>query len=675
MDKMRQKYSLGIRNKLYLTLFTISSLTLILGVIAWNAFNTTDKALQKMTLEAIPIENIVSQITNLSAHSSTIVSRLAFVKDNDELNHLHNNLVKVMQEEKTLLKRLNHLFVNSSDDVERIISLNKEEEEKLLSLKDRISAVLQVANVQNWYFEQLKESRNDFTLAIAPISDDTIFEIVIGLEGVGEEDLNHKILKLQAETLYAALEVKADGMILAGLLETALHSEDVESIGTLKERFESTITRLKRNFSQLTLSGNEDYLGIFSPIEKMEELGKGHDNIFEIRRFSLAQLQELKNNIKQIDLLNKKIGGAMDNLSLLVKNDVQAAKLIADDQILSGKVVIFVVSFVSLMLSLFIGLFYIRKKIIYRLEELKRIMIEISNNNFSSDINDDQSDEITEMARALKVFKEKMIENVQLLKYTEESAEKANKARVEAEHANSVKTEFLANMSHELRTPMHAIKGFADIGIKRADKWDADKHITNLSKISYNGERLLSLISNLLDAAKLDAGAVFYDMKQINLEDIINDSVYFLQSLLSQKGVSINIFPVEVPPIITGDSEKITQVIVNLLSNAIKFTAEHSDISISINIDDLVEKNDAFRIAIYDQGVGVPDQDKEVIFDKFVQSSKTKTGAGGTGLGLAITKQIVEDHKGKIWVEDNSAGKGACFVVVLPINNSKDGEE
>lgn len=245
----------------------------------------------------------------------------------------------------------------------------------------------------------------------------------------------------------------------------------------------------------------------------------------------------------------------------------------------------------------------------------------------------------------------------------------AEKARQEAEHANQVKTEFLANMSHELRTPMHAIINFSRHGIERIDKWDKERQIQNLSTIKNSGERLSGLLNNLLDLSKMEAGAAEYDIAQHSIVKLVKQVIREVGSLIEEKSITIH-----TPQTadykddnikLEFDEGKIHQALLNLLSNAIKFTPAGKNIYITCE-----QIADHVKLSISDEGIGIPESELDKVFDKFIQSSKTKSGAGGTGLGLAICKEIVEAHHGRVWAETNGWG-GATFTMILPIHHNR----
>ena len=241
---------------------------------------------------------------------------------------------------------------------------------------------------------------------------------------------------------------------------------------------------------------------------------------------------------------------------------------------------------------------------------------------------------------------------------------------LEKEHqANLAKSEFLANMSHEMRTPMHAILSYANFGLRRIDKVPRQKLAEYFQEIRDSGERLTLLLNDLLDLAKLEAGSMSYAMEEHDLTSTIKEAVTEFKAAAEEKGIQLIFKAPETPLIGFFDEARIGQVVRNLLSNALKFTESGKIITIEVAQDVLnphrPDTKPALRFGVCDQGIGIPQSEIETIFNKFIQSSTTKSGVGGTGLGLAICRQIIQAHHGKIWAENNENG-GATFSVLLP---------
>lgn len=237
-------------------------------------------------------------------------------------------------------------------------------------------------------------------------------------------------------------------------------------------------------------------------------------------------------------------------------------------------------------------------------------------------------------------------------------------AKLEAERANMAKTDFLTNMSHEFRTPMHAIISFSSLGLEKGYEIKPEKAIKYFESINSSGKRLMNLLNDLLDLSKLESGMMAMKFEKTDFLFSVDQVINEVLSLLANKNVQIKSSIFSNDTIISHDPARITQVVMNLFSNAIKFSPENS--YINYEVSDHSENNKNYiKFTITDAGPGIPKDELDKVFDKFVQSSKTNTGAGGTGLGLSICKIILENHNGRIWAEDNGAN-GAKFSFILP---------
>lgn len=233
-------------------------------------------------------------------------------------------------------------------------------------------------------------------------------------------------------------------------------------------------------------------------------------------------------------------------------------------------------------------------------------------------------------------------------------------AKEDAERANQSKSEFLANMSHELRTPLHGILSFAEIGGDKALTAPAARLKRYFDNIHASGERLLVLLNDLLDLAKLESGRLVLKREDVDLAALVTEMARGEEARLQEADIRLSLVLPQRSRTAWVDRTRMQQVLANLLSNAIKFSPRGGCIEIALQ-----HFGSVLTLSVADQGPGVPEPELESIFDKFVQSSATANGAGGTGLGLAICRQIALAHGGSIYAE-NRAGGGICFFVSLP---------
>ena len=234
-------------------------------------------------------------------------------------------------------------------------------------------------------------------------------------------------------------------------------------------------------------------------------------------------------------------------------------------------------------------------------------------------------------------------------------------AREAATLAMASKSQFLANISHELRTPMHGILSYSRFGLKGALTAEREELLDDFQNIESCGASLLSLLDDLLDLSKLEAGRMRFEFEATPLEEIVADAVDEFASVYDEKALRVEVRAEDPLEPVVVDRGKIMQVIRNLLSNAGKFTSTGGTVWVRI-----ATAAGLARVVVEDSGSGIPESDLELIFEKFVQAGSIKKHAGGTGLGLAICREIVAAHGGRIWAENRTEG-GARITFQVPL--------
>jgi PAS domain S-box-containing protein len=238
-------------------------------------------------------------------------------------------------------------------------------------------------------------------------------------------------------------------------------------------------------------------------------------------------------------------------------------------------------------------------------------------------------------------------------------------AKSDAESANRAKSEFLANMSHELRTPLNAVIGFSEVLEDGTFGELNDKQRKYVGNILQSGCHLLSLINDILDLSKIEAGKMELEVTDVDVSRLIFESLVFVQEKAHQHGILLETDLSEDVNqlVIQVDERKLKQILFNLLSNATKFTPDGGRIDVAGRIQD-----DHLLLSIHDTGIGLKPEDLVRVFDGFEQidSSYAKTQQG-TGLGLALTKRLIELHGGRIWAESEGEGTGSVFTFTLPL--------
>ena len=247
------------------------------------------------------------------------------------------------------------------------------------------------------------------------------------------------------------------------------------------------------------------------------------------------------------------------------------------------------------------------------------------------------------------------IENVRLFKEIQDKS-------AQLEVANKHKSDFLANMSHELRTPLNAIIGFSEVLSERMFGEVNEKQADYLKDIHESGKHLLSLINDILDLSKIEAGRMDLEVSSFHLPTALSNAMTLVRERAQRHGIALDLQVDKRLADFNADERKFKQILLNLLSNAVKFTPDGGRVDVSAKLN-----GKAVEVAVRDTGIGIAPEDQEKVFAEFVQVGRDYTRkAEGTGLGLALTKRFVELHGGEIRLE-SAPGKGSTFTFTLPI--------
>jgi len=234
---------------------------------------------------------------------------------------------------------------------------------------------------------------------------------------------------------------------------------------------------------------------------------------------------------------------------------------------------------------------------------------------------------------------------------------------VAAENASRAKSEFLSTMSHELRTPLNAIIGFSELLKAQSFGTLNEKQKDYINDVWESGRYLLSLINDILDLSKVEAGKMGLELDEFDLQTVLPNCLVMIRERVLYRGIEVSMNIDKDIGSIVADERKLKQIIYNLLSNAIKFTPENGHIGLEVK-----RKNDKeILFSVWDNGIGIEEKDKAKIFQEFTRiDSSYSRKSEGTGLGLALTRKFVELHGGKIWFESQGKDKGTRFSFILP---------
>ena len=216
-------------------------------------------------------------------------------------------------------------------------------------------------------------------------------------------------------------------------------------------------------------------------------------------------------------------------------------------------------------------------------------------------------------------------------------------------------------MSHELRTPLNAVIGFSEVLLQRMFGELNDKQDEYLKDIYASGPHLLSLINDILDLSKIEAGRMELELTDFDLPTTLDSALTLIRERAGRRGIALRLSVDERLGQMRADERKIRQVVLNLLSNAIKFTPEGGWIEVAA-----VPRHEFVEVSVSDTGVGIAPEDQEAVFEEFRQVGTAAKKVEGTGLGLALSRKFIELHGGRIWVQSQE-GVGSTFTFTIPV--------
>lgn len=390
-------------------------------------------------------------------------------------------------------------------------------------------------------------------------------------------------------------------------------------------------------------------------VRKATEVSKQDNNILEIV-VRIDQRSDVVSLRFPIHFDGKEIGTVALGLST-TRIDASIRRTLGRTLLTSGAIIIF------LVVVLYAGF---RIIVMRRIEHLQQGVQRVAAGVFDSKIEVQSHDEIGSLTGSFNEMEEQLAATISekddALRQLSVQAEELKVLRDEAVRANRHKSEFLANMSHELRTPLNAIIGFSDVLRERMFGELNDKQGEYVEDIHSSGRHLLSLINDILDLSKIEAGHMELNRGAFDLPAAIENSLVLVRERASRHAIRIESHIDDRLGEYVGDERKLKQIMLNLLSNAIKFTPDEGQVSVWAIKDEL-----AVRISVQDTGIGIAADDIKRVFDEFQQAnSNPDVNYEGTGLGLALTRTFVEMHGGEINVE-SEPNKGSTFSFTLPL--------
>jgi signal transduction histidine kinase len=480
----------------------------------------------------------------------------------------------------------------------------------------------------------------------------------LGLRFLGQSNARVErlgTLQLRVST-YHALQAQADG--LRALLDRRTADAGFETLTNSKRlpvggrQWTAVDETILFAVSQFSLSTNEAIYTFVPPRADERVLKRIRDDRLALGA-ALGSLKQLDANGVNSEKSRERLDAAVradNDLGLRAGNlasrtTAQTLALIAENRsaYASSRDLFIAVGAISVVLALGLGLI-LAWSLVGPMQRTEARLAEIAAGDFSGRLDVPNRDELGALGANVNRMNDEL-----------------RRVYGELETASRHKSEFLASMSHELRTPLNAIIGFSQVLQQRLFGELNDKQAEYVDDILSSGNHLLSLINDVLDLSKVEAGQVELEVAPFSLREALEQGVVMVRERATRGGVHVSLEHAPDVDLVRGDERRVRQVVFNLLSNAVKFTPRDGSVVVASARD-----GREARVSVTDTGPGIAPEDHERIFEEFQQTDVGLSHREGTGLGLALSKRLVELHGGRIWVE-SEPGHGSRFVFTLAI--------
>ena len=431
--------------------------------------------------------------------------------------------------------------------------------------------------------------------------------------------INHDTVAQLYSVAQSLLKPEARGLE-ATLRQLNQFGYDLDRLQFVAQDEKEIFARLRHDY--------EEFIGIVTKVIELIRMGK----VAEGRDLQLSQATPHTERLER--LTNELVNKAESDMVISIDATHEAY---ADSR---KAVVIFAVA--SVVLSLLLG-YSISSSIVRPVQAMESRMREIAGGEFNRTLDVGNRDELGALAANLNLMSDRL-----------------GRAHRELEAVSQHKSEFLANMSHELRTPLNAIIGFSEVLKDGRFGPLTPKQGEYMRDIHASGQHLLSLINDILDLSKVEAGRMELSVSRFDIPTAIDNALLLMRERAIRNGVRLSSRIDGAVGMFAGDERKVKQILLNLLSNAVKFTPAGGSVAVVARPTD-----DGVQVAISDTGIGIDAEEHQAIFDAFRQGRLGRdTSREGTGLGLTLARRFVEMHKGRIWLESEVA-RGSTFIFTL----------
>ena len=697
----------GIASRLFAAFAGVAALSIAAGVIGWVVLRNVDTAQTTIVDQAMPAISegriIAETSTQIAAHGAQLATAESQAERRAEADILRSTT-------DLLSARLDALEgygfpEREVAEIRRVVSAlaaNLERQDEIVAARIEMNAVL-AASVARSLDAAGELSALSETLTSNAASGATV--VISNLYELAEDserrpamlDAFDRLVEADLFLLERMFELRMRASEQGLLLNQLSRARDAHEIAWIEERYSGNIRILPRRVALIDDPTRREQAGTL--VAALASDGPpGTLGLFDMRRRTLsldAALAALSDDNRALtDRMNEGVAAVVSRSQLIAANASEAA----DSAVEFGGLTVLLQIVLFIAIAGAIAWLYVHRNLVHRLTALHRVMQSLAAGRLDVAVPTGGSDELSDMADTVRVFRDQGIvkrqleeereqTNAELRQHKEdlerlvkertaqlteanarlvEEVQNHDRARDRAEKASRAKSEFLATMSHEIRTPMNGVLGMLRL---MSDGPLNERQQQQVRVMRSSSEILLGILNDILDYSRVESGEIEVDNAVFDLHELVEDIVVLMQGRAREKDLALDLTIDEgVPAAVTGDRQKLSQVLLNLLGNGIKFTDRGSvTLALSSGPDP-----DNVCLSVEDTGPGIAEPDVAHLFEPFYQaaSSRRRGQQTGTGLGLAISKRLVTAMGGLIALE-TEPGSGSCFSVTLPLPQSE----
>ena len=693
----------GIASRLFASFAGVAALSIAAGIIGWVVLRNVDTAQTTIVDEALPAiaegRIIAETSTQIAAHGALLATAESQAERQAQANILRSTT-------DLLSARLDVLEgygfpeqeVAELRGVVSALAANLDRQDEIVAARIGMNAVLAASVARTLDvagdLSALSETLTSNAASGATVVISNLYELAEDTARLAAMlDAFDRLVEADLFLLERMFELRMRASEQGLLLNQLGRARDAGEIGWIEERYSGNLRILERRVALIDDPIRREQ-GETLVAALASDGPPGTIGLFDQRRRSLdldAALAALADDNRALtDRMNEGVAAVVSRSQQIAADASEAA----DSAVEFGGLTVLLQIVLFIAIAGAIAWLYVHRNIVHRLTALHRVMQSLAAGRLDVDVPRGGKDELSDMADTVRVFRDQAIGKRELEKEREQTnaelrqhkehlerlvAERTaqlteanarlveevrnhDRARARAEQASRAKSEFLATMSHEIRTPMNGVLGMLRL---MADGPLNERQRQQVRVMRSSSEILLGILNDILDYSRVESGEIEVESAVFDLHELVEDIVVLMQGRAREKELALDLAIAEgVPAAVTGDRQKLSQVLLNLLGNGIKFTDRGA---VTLEVSNGAEP-DAIRLAVRDTGPGIAEADLAHLFEPFYQAAASRRHGQqtGTGLGLAISKRLVTAMGGRVEVE-TEPGEGSCFSVTLPL--------